>query len=209
MTPTFKILPRYAELLDYPSEALAARSAATADELKWQPTIWLDLLEAFALEAQLIPLGELEEMYTRTFDLNPSCTLEIGWHLFGETYKRGSFLANVREALRVHEVPEGSALPDYLPTLLRLLPKLRHDDAQDLVRDCVLPALEKLRGAVGEGAGPYANLLESLQLLLKDLAPGEGATLAQGCGSSDAKNPDHACTCSHTPVNGKEAPHAH
>ena len=204
MTPTFKILPRYAELLDYPSEALAARAAAAADALKWQPTIWLDLLEAFALEAQLIPVGELEEMYTRTFDLNPSCTLELGWHLFGETYKRGSFLANLREALRTHEVPEGSALPDFLPTLLRLLPKLRHDDAQDLVRDCITPALEKLRGALGEGSGPYANLLESLSLLLKDLAPGQGTALGESCGDTD-----HDCTCSHTPVNGKEAPHAH
>jgi nitrate reductase delta subunit len=204
MVPTFKILPRYAALLEYPSEALPSMAAAAADELKWQPTIWLDLLEAFALDVQLIPMGEVEEMYTRTFDLNPSCTMEIGWHLFGESYKRGSFMANVREALRTHEVAEGSALPDYLPTLLRLLPKLRHDDAQDLTRDCILPALEKLRGAVGEGAGPYSNLLESLHLLLKDLAPGEGAALEAGCGSSD-----HACTCSHSEVNGKEAPHAH
>lgn len=209
MVPTFKILPRYADLLEYPSEAVRSQAAQVADELKWQPTIWLDLLEAFALEVQLTPFGELEEMYTRTFDLNPSCTMEIGWHLFGETYKRGSFMANVRETLRTHEVAEGSALPDYLPTLLRLLPKLRHDDAQDLVRDCILPALEKLRGAVGEGAGPYANLLESLQLLLKDLAPGEGAALATGCGSAEGSASGHSCSCSHSETNGKEAPHAH
>ncbi len=204
MVPTFKILPRYADLLDYPAETLPAQAASVADELKWQPTIWLDLLEAFALEVQLTPMGELEEMYTRTFDLNPSCTLELGWHLFGETYKRGSFLANLRETLRAHEVSEGVGLPDNLPTLLRLLPKLRHDDAQDLVRDCILPAMDKLRGAMGEGAGPYSNLMESLSLLLKDLAPGEGAAIQESCGSSD-----HACSCSHPPVNGKEAPHAH
>ncbi len=205
MKVSFNVLPGFAELLEYPDGSLPSRAAAQADRLKWQPTIWLDLLEAFALEAQLIPAGEMEEMYTRTFDLNPSCTMEIGWHLFGETYKRGSFLANVREVLRKHEIAEGSALPDYLPTLLRLLPKLRHDDAQDLVRDCILPALEKLRGAVGEGAGPYANLLESLQLLLKELAPGEAAAIEPtACGTSD-----HACSCSHSDVNGKEAPHAH
>ena len=29
---------------------------------------------------------ELEEAYTRTFDVNPSCALDIGWHLFGEDY---------------------------------------------------------------------------------------------------------------------------
>jgi nitrate reductase delta subunit len=204
MVPTFTILPRYAELLEYPSEALPGLAANAADALKWQPTVWLDLLEAFALEAQLIPLGELEEMYTRTFDMNPSCSLEIGWHLFGETYKRGSFMANLREVLRKEGIEEGNSLPDYLPTLLKLLPKLHHDDAQDLVRDCILPAMEKIRTALREGSGPYANLMESLSLLLKDLAPGEAVALEAGCGSSD-----HACTCSATPVNGKEAPHAH
>lgn len=206
MTPTFAVLPKYAALLEYPGADLPERSARLADELKWQPKVWLDLLEAFALEAQLIPLGELEEMYTRTFDLNPACSLELGWHLFGETYKRGSFLANLREANRVHGVEEGSSLPDFLPTMLRLVPKLEPGDAQDLVRDCILPAMEKLRGALGEGCGPYAHLLESLELLLKELAPGEAAPLEAGCGSG-AK--DHDCTCSHTGMNGKETPHAH
>ncbi len=206
MKPTLKILPRFAELLEYPNGNLAPMAMHLADELKWNAEIWLDLLEAFALDAQLTSSAELEEAYTRTFDLNPSCTLEIGWHLFGESYKRGSFMANMRESLRQHGVEEGSSLPDFLPTLLRLVPKLGQEDAQDLVRDCITPALANIRGAIGEGAGPYAHLLESLALLLKELAPGEGAAPAssESCGSKD-----HDCTCSHSALNGKEAPHAH
>ncbi len=34
MVPTFKILPRYADLLEYPAESLPARAASVADELK-------------------------------------------------------------------------------------------------------------------------------------------------------------------------------
>ncbi len=41
-----------------------------------------------------------EELYTRTFDLNPVCALEIGWHLFGEDYERGAFLVRMRDQLR-------------------------------------------------------------------------------------------------------------
>ncbi len=202
MTPSFQVLPSFADLLDYPTESLPGRAASLADQLKWQPTIWLDLLEAFTLEVHLLPLGELEEAYTRTFDLNPSCTLELGWHLFGETYKRGSLLANLRESLREHRVPENSALPDFLPTLLRLLPRLEAEDARDLVRDCILPALAKVRGAVGEGAGPYPHLLESLDLLLQEMAP-------IGAAPNAPTSVPHDCSCGHAPVNGKEAPHAH
>ena len=48
---------------------------------------------------------ELEESYTRTFDVNPSCALEIGWHLFGEDYMRGQFLVRMRGELAKYEIP--------------------------------------------------------------------------------------------------------
>ena len=35
---------------------------------------------------------QIQELYTRTFDINPVCTLEIGWHIFGEDYARGALL---------------------------------------------------------------------------------------------------------------------
>ena len=31
-------------------------------------------------------LEQIQELYTRTFDINPVCTLEIGWHIYGEDY---------------------------------------------------------------------------------------------------------------------------
>ena len=34
-------------------------------------------------------LWQIEETFTRTFDVNPACALEVGWHLFGEEYARG------------------------------------------------------------------------------------------------------------------------
>lgn len=193
----------FAGVLEYPGEDLRPRAAALADRMQGHAGVWVDLLEAFALEVQLLPPGDLEEAYTRTFDLNPSCTLEIGWHLFGETYKRGSFLANLREALRTHGVEEGNALPDFLPSLLRLLPRLAPEDTEGLVRDCIRPALAKIRGALGEGCGPYAHLMESLEILLTELAPGDSALAAQAPGAS------HDCNCSHTGPDGKEIPHAH
>jgi len=39
-----------------------------------------------------------------TFDINPACALEVGWHLFGEDYMRGQFLVRMREELSKYEI---------------------------------------------------------------------------------------------------------
>lgn len=218
----FKIMSAMGTLLEYPTPHLPAQARAVADHLKMHSAIWQDLLEGFALHASLTPVAELEETYTRIFDMNPSCTLEIGWHLFGETYKRGSFLANMRESLRTHGIEEGTSLPDFLPTMLKLLPRLNPDDARGLVSDCILPSLAKIRPKLGhrtgeaertggepaQGAGgtegpgpsaaPYDLLLESLDLMLQELAPLPAVTES------------HACECGggHHHANGHEVNHA-
>jgi nitrate reductase delta subunit len=200
----FGLVARVAPLLEYPTAETRGQAIALAESMRWYAEIWEDLLEAFALHVQLGTDKELEETYTRAFDMNPACCLDLGWHLFGETYKRGSFMANLRESLRKHGIPEGSNLPDHLPTVLRLLPALEPSDARDLTRDCILPALEKLRPKL-EGAEPYTHLLESLELMLRTLAPAPEAPEAGGA---------HACSCSHDPAHahggfrGPEANHA-
>lgn len=171
MRATFDLTPRLAELLAYPPEDLPTRAAAFADSVMAIPEPWVDLVEAFALHARLTPHRELEEAYTTCFDMNPACCLDVGWHLFGEEYKRGQFMANLRPVLREHGVDEGPDLPDYLPTLLRLLPRLPMEEAEGLTRDCLLPALQKLRTKV-DPKDPYALLLWALDLLLADLTPG-------------------------------------
>ena len=61
---------------------------------------------------------QLEELYTRTFDLNPVCTPEVGWHIYGEQYRRGRFLVQARELLKIVGVDERGELPDHLMSLL-------------------------------------------------------------------------------------------
>jgi nitrate reductase delta subunit len=200
----FRLAAKAADLLAYPDEGLPARAVALAEQVKWYSETWEDLFEAFALHLSLTPLTELEEAYTRTFDLNPSCCMDLGWHLFGEAYKRGHFLANLRTRLHQHGIAEGSELPDHLPTVLRLLPKLEKEDAEGLVRDCVLPALAKIRGNLGEAAGPYPLVLEAIELLLKELAP-EGEAVSEGggsCGSCGCGGHGHDHETGHGPLNG-------
>ena len=77
-------------------------------------------LVCFPEFAEFDPAG-LEELYTRTFDINPVCSLETGWHLFGEDYNRGAFLVRMRGLLRQHGIEEGAELTDHLESALRVL----------------------------------------------------------------------------------------
>ncbi len=157
------LVPGIAALLRYPQAATPALAAGLADAAMQTAHPCQEYLEAFALVARTSTLQELEEMYTRSFDLNPDCALEISWHLFGETYKRGQFLAMMRFHLREHGIDPGSHLPDHLPALLDLTMKLESQDAMDLVDDVILPALEKILPALKES--PYAHAVQALFLI--------------------------------------------
>ena len=67
-----------------------------------------------------MPLHERQELFIQTFDLSPVCSLEMGWHLFGENYDRGLLLVKMRQLLRLHEIAESTELPDHLTNGLRL-----------------------------------------------------------------------------------------
>ncbi len=110
---------------------------------------------------------ELEEAYTRTFDVNPACALEIGWHLFGEDYMRGQFLVRMRGELAKHEIPESSELPDHLTHVLAVLAAMADDEARRLSHACVFPALHKMQASLDKNESPYRHLIRCLLLVLE------------------------------------------
>jgi len=157
------LIPGIAVLLRYPDERTVGVAGALADAAMDSGHPCQEHLEAFALVARTTGLKELQEAYAASFDLNPDCTLEISYQLFGDSYKRGQFLAMMRFHLREHGIDPGSNLPDHLPALLDLTMKLETQDAVDLVDDCILPALEKILPVMRES--PYLHVLQALFLL--------------------------------------------
>jgi nitrate reductase delta subunit len=154
----------FAELLDYPDPFTPARAAAAAQGAMQAGHPSQDGLELFAVWAAGASLPQLEEAYTRAFDLNPATTLEVGWHLFGDTYKRGQFLAYLKRELRERGVDSGNRLPDHLAVLLRLGQTLPAEDALGLSVDCLLPAIDLVQPALGDN--PYGALLAALRVWL-------------------------------------------
>lgn len=112
---------------------------------------------------------ELEEAYTRTFDVNPSCALEIGWHLFGEDYMRGQFLVRMRGELAKYKISESSELPDHLTHVLAVIAEMPDDEAREFSHACVFPAIHKMQAALDKSESPYRHLIRCLMQVLEQL----------------------------------------
>ena len=89
----------------------------------------------------------MQELFTRSFDVQAVTTLDIGYVLFGDDYKRGEMLANLNREHIAAGIDCGTELADYLPNLLRLLAALEDEDLIiDMVSAVLVPALREMIG---------------------------------------------------------------
>jgi nitrate reductase molybdenum cofactor assembly chaperone len=157
-----------ADIVEYPTSDSPLSLAERDVLLHCEGQLFVNDVIRFIHDSEALSLCERQELYARTFDLNPACALEIGYHLFGENYKRGVFLANLRQTEEPFAVGQANQLPDYLPVLLRLLVKLDEQELRaSLIAECLLPALEKMLKAFGESENPYRYLLKAICTLLE------------------------------------------
>ncbi len=160
-----------ADLLGYPREDYPARVQALVAAAAG--TSLADLANAFAAGLAEVPPLELEELYTRTFDLNPVCALEVGWHLFGEDYNRGLFLVKVRGLLAQHGVAEAAELPDHLSHVLRLLARLPRDEAGAFAYAIVQQAVAAMVKGLEAQDNPFEPLVQAVAVAVAELCPTE------------------------------------
>lgn len=159
-----RLLPLLAELIRYPDAHYylnldSAIDAATQGGLNEAR----DCLLAFQNGVQSLTLPQIEEAYTRTFDLNPVATLDIGWHLFGENYARGELLVMLRRLLRDAGVDERGELPDHLGNVLLLIAVLEEDKAKALCDKYVLPAVTTIGRALQQRKSIFTHLIEAVR----------------------------------------------
>ena len=161
-------LKAWADLLRYPDEAgveplrsglRAIGAAAPQLEARLSP------ISRFVEER---PGTDLEELFTRTFDSNAERALEVGWHLHGENYARGAFMARMRQLLRDHGIEESAELPDHVSHVLQVIARAKEPLAEALAQDVVQPALAKIVDGFSDEANPYLGVVAGLQEFLGD-----------------------------------------
>ncbi|MCZ2079541.1 MAG: hypothetical protein HUU41_07865 [Bryobacteraceae bacterium] len=123
--------------------------------------------------------GQLQEIYTSAFDLRPDCTLNLGYHLFGDDGRRGLFLAELKDRMEARGIPLGVELPDHLSLVLRYLDVADEEDRLCLIGDCLIPALSRITPQFERSGNPYRCVLQSLLSLIlyqhEELAISPGA----------------------------------
>jgi len=162
----------FAQVLEYPGSSLLASAGECARRLEKSCPEAAEYMRAFAAFAEGTGLDRMEEIYTRTFDITPTANLYVGYHLFGESFKRGAFLVKLQEAYEAHGFAFGPELADHLSVILRFVSVV--DDplfVDPLVEEGVLPLLEKVEEAFKESSGGYALVISSLGLFLRQECP--------------------------------------
>jgi len=172
----------FANLFEYPTPALSQQAHACVDALAAVDSIAVELFRSFDLQIEQIPLERMEEIYTSTFDMQPVCYPYIGYQLFGESYKRGAFMAQLNhaygEAYGAATFSTGNELPDHVAVVLRFLAIEGANDEfkQTLLSEGLIPTLEKMANPFQKddqtvkpigGGNPYAALVSALLHVLK------------------------------------------
>jgi nitrate reductase delta subunit len=134
------------------------------------------VIRAFLEDLGKLTLLQAQERYTALFDMAPATTLNLTHHLYGDTEKRATALAQLQH----HYEQAGweriaAELPDYLPLMLEFLsicPKPEH----------TAPVWQALRGvhALVEGlakqAPAYAALLQPIAAMATEHGAQPGNT---------------------------------
>ncbi len=132
------------KLFDYPGEnyhdiVLEALNVVSKDYPKASKE-----LEIF-LELLPMHINELQELYSKSFEVQAVTSLDVGYVLYGDDYQRGVILVNLNKEHNKAKNDCGEELADFLPNLLRLLPKIEDEEmANEMVTMLIATAVEKM-----------------------------------------------------------------
>jgi nitrate reductase delta subunit len=162
-----KICLLFADILDYPAPILVEKIEELLPLATAVHGETAQVLHQFRDFITNTPQERVEELYSGTFDLQPLCSPYIGYQIFGEEYRRGMFMAQLREYYRTSGFTAGDDLPDHLCVILRFLACRETGEVErELITDCLVPALEKMVAGLTESTNPYRDALQALFMLL-------------------------------------------
>lgn len=86
-----------------------------------------------------------QELYIRSFEIQAITTLDIGYVLFGDSYKRGEILVNLNNECKKYGINCGTELSDQLANVLYLLSESKdYEFLNEFVRYLLIPAILKM-----------------------------------------------------------------
>lgn len=163
-----ELLERLGTVLKYPDATTQPHLQHCIESLCDQQREAAELLERLNQYMLETPLWSVQELYTTTFDLSPVCSMDVGYHLFGEDYQRGVFMAQLLESMEEAGMVAQKELPDHLPVVLQWMSRVYATELHtDMAIECVLPTMRKMDESFVDSTNPYRGALRAVAILLK------------------------------------------
>jgi nitrate reductase delta subunit len=125
-------------------------------------------IAAFLADFRTRSALQLQERYTALFDLNPATTLNLSYHLWGDSEDRANLLTRLQQCYASAGFEKTSAeLPDFLPMVLEFMSVIADHNDHEAVRQC-FDGFQTVVGRIRKIAPPYADLLLPLADIFKD-----------------------------------------
>ncbi len=156
-----------AALFDYPEANYPAQVQKAYDLLEVRYPLAAAELQPFVEQTQTEggtyteeALDEIQEIFTRSFDVQAITTLGVGYVMFGDDYKRGELFVNLSREYADAGIYCGTELADHLPTVLRLIARWQDEDlVAELVEELLHPALHQMIAEFGSQRCQQRNKL--------------------------------------------------
>jgi nitrate reductase delta subunit len=161
----------FAVLLSYPDSHVEEHAAACVAHMREINVEAVTSLEKFLNFIEESEFSRVEEAFTGAFDLQALCHPYVGYQLCGESQQRTMFMLKMREIYQQYGFVPGNELPDHLAEMLRFLGSINDQECRlEIIRDGLLPAMEKITLGLESGSHPYVTLLDALQSFLNETA---------------------------------------
>ncbi len=165
------VLSLMSEALRYPHPGQVDALYTKASKLNGQ--LGNKLFADFLSKIESLSLSDQEELFTRTLDLSPLAAPYVGYQIWGESYKRGEFMAALNSELKKHEIDLEGELPDHLRPILQYL-SVSSAPLPELV-EVLEKSIKKMRDSLKktEKDNPYVLLFEAIGAESKSLQVAE------------------------------------
>lgn len=146
-------------------ERLTAAVAALANQAPRR------CMERFLAEVGDLELGEWEELHTATLDLSPQVIPYVGHVTYGENYRRGEFMADLKVDMEANGIELFGELPDHIEPILRYVAAVDEplSDLEDVLATSVAEMTRTL--AAADADNPYRHVLEATMAVVDDPTP--------------------------------------
>ena len=95
--PNIEYYQTLADMFDYPTSGYPVRVKIASETLRTKHPEAYAEVEEFRANLPEDDLYSMQELYTRSFDVQAITTLDIGYVLFGDDYKRGELLSHLNQ----------------------------------------------------------------------------------------------------------------